>query len=192
MKGIGCLLLLGRILSLGDYITLLNSPAAHSDTWFMLTSLIVTQHSTLFICLLIILLYCLYVIELHKVANRVLIDGRSYEYRVFTLNCMYTPRVLSTRVLLKTHWMRKREVPPLWPSPPMGVEKELRREERGHEEYAIEILQRCEWVLSSSWNNSKGEARMHMSQIFRIFSPKLLGSRKSGTTATTLIYSCKL
>lgn len=40
------------------------------------------------------------------------------------LNCIFhTSSPLSPRLLLKTHWMRKPEIPPLWPSPPMGKKK---------------------------------------------------------------------
>ena len=60
------------------------------------------------------------------------------------LNCIsLPPHVLFPLLLLKTHWMRKPGVSPLWPSPPMGFEKLVRRMRGGGcEEYGIEILPR--------------------------------------------------
>jgi hypothetical protein len=47
---------------------------------------------------------------------------------------LHSPRVLSPRLFLKTNWKRRSEGRDLWLSPPIGFEKEMRREEN-----AIEI-----------------------------------------------------
>lgn len=55
------------------------------------------------------------------------------------LNISLIPHILSPHLLLKVHWSRRLEIPPLGSSPPMRFEKEARRGGASNQGNTIEI-----------------------------------------------------